>query len=124
MFDRERQVIEEKIRTFCAQNEIPLAELKWTSIPFSGEWGISTSFFATAALEARQGKKVRVPERAQEIAEQIKVQIGSVPGISRIEAVKGYLNLYFETAEYARRVVQEVLASGADFGRGAPKNER
>ncbi len=124
MFDRERQIIEEKIRTFCAQNEIPLAELKWTSIPFSGEWGISTSFFATAALEARQGKKVRVPERAQEIAEQIKAQIGSVPGISRVEAVKGYLNLYFETAEYARRVVQEVLASGPDFGRGAPKNER
>jgi arginyl-tRNA synthetase len=124
MFDRERHIIEEKIRAFCSQNDIPLAELKWTSIPFSGEWGISTSFFATAALEARQGKKVRVPERAQEIAEQIKVQIGSVPGITRIEAVKGYLNLYFETAEYARRVVGEVLASRADFGRGAPKNER
>jgi arginyl-tRNA synthetase len=38
--------------------------------------------------------------------------------------VKGYLNLYFTTSEYARRVVDEVLASGADFGRGASKNER
>ena len=132
MFEKEQQLIEEKIRAYCAQNEISLAELKWQPIPFSGEWGISTSFFATAALEARAGKKIQVPNRAQEIAEQIKGavlsaskdQIGSVDGISHIEAVKGYLNLYFSTSEYARRVVDEVLASGPDFGRGAPKNER
>jgi arginyl-tRNA synthetase len=65
-----------------------------------------------------------VPQRAQEIAEQVKAEIGNVSGISRIDAVKGYLNLYFTTSEYARRVVDEVLASGADFGRGAPKGER
>jgi arginyl-tRNA synthetase len=124
MFEKEQQIIEAKIREFCSQNNIPLAELKWTPIPFSGEWGMSTSFFAAAANEARSGKKIQVPQRAQEIAEQIKVQIGGVDGISRIEAVKGYLNLYFSTSEYARRVVDEVLASGADFGRGAPKNER
>ena len=62
--------------------------------------------------------------RAREIAEQAKAAIGSVEGISHIEAVKGYLNLYFSTSEYTRRVVDEVLASGADFGQGAPKNER
>ncbi len=73
-----------------------------------------------------------MPQRAQEIAEQVKAavlsrskeEIGSVEGISHIEAVKGYLNLYFTTSEYARRVVDEVLASRADFGRGAPKTER
>ena len=126
MFIEEQQIIETRIREFCAQNDITLAELKWTSIPFSGEWGISTSFFQTAANEARSGKgnKVPVPQRAQEIAEQVKGLIGSVDGISRIEAVKGYLNLYFSTSEYARRVVDEVLASRADFGRGAKKNER
>jgi len=124
MFEGEQQLIETKIREFCKQNEIPIAELKWSPIPFSGEWGISTSFFATAALEARAGKKIQVPARAQEIAEQIKSQIGSVEGISRVEAVKGYLNLYFSTSEYARRVVDEVHASNADFGRGAPKSER
>jgi arginyl-tRNA synthetase len=126
MFIKEQQIIETRIREFCAQNDIALAELKWTSIPFSGEWGISTSFFQTAANEARSGKgnKAPVPQRAQEIAEQIKGLIGSVDGISRIEAVKGYLNLYFSTPEYARRVVDEVLASRADFGRGTKKNER
>jgi arginyl-tRNA synthetase len=135
MFEQEQQLIEEKIKAFCAANDIPLAELKWQAIPFSGEWGISTSFFQTAANEARrvrpavelqdeQQKKLPVPQRAQEMAEQVKAKIGSVPGISHIEAVKGYLNLYFTASEYARRVVEEVLASRADFGRGAAKNER
>jgi arginyl-tRNA synthetase len=124
MFEQEQQLIESKIREFCLKNDIPIAELKWSPIPFSGEWGISTSFFATAALEARAGKKIQVPARAHEIAEQAKVEIGIVNGISRVDAIKGYLNLYFSTSEYARRVVDEVLASNADFGRGAPKNER
>jgi arginyl-tRNA synthetase len=126
MFQQEQQLIEEKIKAYCAANDIALAELKWQAIPFSGEWGISTSFFQTAANEARagKGKKIPVPQRAQEMAEQIKAEIGSVPGISHIEAVKGYLNLYFVTSEFARRVVDEVLASRTDFGRGAPKNER
>lgn len=126
MFEKEQQIIEKKIKAWCAANGVALAELKWQPIPFSGEWGISTSFFQTAANEARAGKgnKVPVPQRAQEIAEQVKAEIGSVEGISRIEAVKGYINLYFTTSEYARRVVDEVLASRADFGRGAPKNER
>jgi len=124
MFEPEQQLIESKIREFCTKNDILIAELKWSPIPFSGEWGISTSFFATAALEARAGKKIQVAGRAREIAEQAKAAIGSVEGISHIEAVKGYLNLYFSTSEYTRRVVDEVLTSGADYGQGAPKNER
>ena len=74
MFLKEQQLIEEKIKEFCTANNITLAELKWTPIPFSGEWGMSTSFFQTAANEARAGKgnKVPVPQKAQEIAEQVK----------------------------------------------------
>ncbi|MDP1714172.1 MAG: arginine--tRNA ligase [Anaerolineales bacterium] len=126
MFEKEQQLIETKIKEFCTANDIPLAELKWQPIPFSGEWGLATAFFQTAANEARAGRgsKAPVPQRAQEIAELVKAQIGSVAGISRIDAVKGYLNLYYSTAEYARRVMEEVLASRADFGRGAKKNER
>src|SRR5215211_6426768 len=133
MFQKEQQLIEDKVKAFCDANGIPLAELKWQPIPFSGEWGVSTSFFQTAANEARVGKgdstkstrddkKLPVPQRAQEIAEQVKAEIGEISGIRRVEAVKGYLNLYFTTSEYARRVVDEVLTSQADFGRGAPKN--
>lgn len=124
IFESEQQALEARIRAFCAQNDIAPVELKWTSIPFSGEWGISTSFFSTAAGEARAGRKVVVPERAQQIAEMAKAQIGRIDGISRVEAVRGYLNLYFSTPEYARRVVDATLAAGPEFGRGAPKGER
>lgn len=126
MFENEQKTIEAKIKGFCKQNDIPVAELKWQPIPFSGEWGISTSFFQTAADEARagKGKGISVPQRAQEIAGQVKGKIGNVQGISHIEAVKGYLNLYFSTAEYAARVVNTILKQGADFGRGEKKSER
>lgn len=126
MFEKEQQLIEEKIKAYCAANGIELAPLKWSAIPFAGEWGTSTSFFQTAADEARAGtgKKVPVPQRAHEIAGQVKAEIGNVDGVSRIEAVKGYLNVYYKTSEYARRVVDEALTSGADFGRGTPKGER
>lgn len=125
MFQKEQQLIENKIKEYCAANDIALAELKWQPIPFSGEWGFATSFFQTAANDAKLGKgnKVPVPQKAQEIAEQVKGQLGSVAGISHIEAVKGYLNIYFKTSEYAHRVVEEVLKNGADFGRGAAKAE-
>jgi arginyl-tRNA synthetase len=135
VFQQEQQLIEDKIRAYSAANDIPLAELKWQPIPFAGEWGVSTSFFQTAANEARAGKgdpakstrdyrNIPVPQRAQQIAEQIKAEIGEMPGISHVEAVKGYLNLYFVTSEYARRVTEEVLGAGADFGRGAAKTDR
>jgi arginyl-tRNA synthetase len=126
MFADIQNSIEARIRTFCSQQQIPLAELKWQPIPFSGEWGISTSFFQTAADEARasKGKGGPVPQRAQEIAEGIKEQVGSLPGISRIEAVKGYLNLYFSTEQYAARVVNSILDAGTEYGRGESKSER
>lgn len=126
MTNQLQQTIEEKIKAYCDAQGIPLAPLKWMPIPFSGEWGISTSFFQTAADAARagQGGGKPVPARAQELAEQVKGQIGSVDGVSHMEAVKGYLNVYFETSDYARRVVEEVLASGLNFGRGAAKGER
>ncbi len=124
MFVQEQQEIEVRIRAYCAEQGIPLNEIKWSALPFSGEWGISTSFFAAAAAEARSGKSVNVPQRAQEIAEQAAGLIRNVAGIARVEAIKGYLNLYFETPIYARRVVDAVLEQGRDYGRGAPKGER
>ena len=126
MFKHEQTAIEDKIKEFCEQSTIPLAELKWQPIPFNGEWGISTSFFQTAADEARTGKGTGkpIPQRAQEIAEQVKARIGSVEGISHSEAVKGYLNLYFSTEEYASRVVNTILKQGVEFGYGEKKTER
>ncbi len=124
MFEEEQRAAEARIREFCASRNIPLGDLKWSPIPFAGEWGISTSFFAVAASEARLRKDVRVAQRAQEIAESIGGSLRTGDGIGRVEAVNGYLNLYFSTPEYARRVVDGVLAAGADFGRGARQSDR
>ncbi|HEY5574166.1 MAG TPA: arginine--tRNA ligase [Anaerolineales bacterium] len=124
MFEIEQQAIELKIRQYCAENGLPApGDLQWSSIPFSGEWGISTSFFQLAAREARSGKKVNVPQRAQEIAEGAAAYLGIPPGFAQVEAVKGYLNLYFSPAEFSRRVIDSVLEQGDKFGRGEDKGE-
>jgi arginyl-tRNA synthetase len=124
MFQTEQQTIDAKIKAFCEVNGIPNTTLEWKPIPFSGEWGISTSFFATAAAEGRAGKKVIVAQRAQEIAMQVKGQIGTLAGFSHIEAVKGYLNLYFSTEEYSRRVLDTILKQKERFGSGAATGQR
>ena len=119
MFDQEQEALEKQIVAILEQNEIPVPEeLKWASIPFSGEWGTSTSFFQTAADEARRGKLVKVPLRAQEIAELVRDNLGLPAGFSRVEAVRGYLNLYYQTGEFSRRVVDTAISQSEDFGRG------
>jgi arginyl-tRNA synthetase len=125
MFEAEQQSIATKIQEFCQKNEVPVPlEIQWKPIPFGGGWGISTSFFQIAAQEARAGKKVNVPVRAQELAEEVAVHMGQPAGYKRVEAVKGYLNLYFAPGDFTRRVVDTVLAVESDFGRGQPKDER
>ena len=125
MFEKEQSNITTTILAYCKENEIPLGdEIKWTNIPFSGEWGISTSFFQTAANEAKQGKKVIVPQRAQEIAEGVIEALGEQSNFSRMEAIRGYINLYFSTKTYAQRVIDEVINRKEEYGKGAAKNER
>lgn len=130
MFDLEQETVEASIRQYCAQNGLPdPGKIDWTPVPFTGEWGISTSFFQIAAQEGRlikerTGKGINVQTRAQEISEGIASSLTGLAGFSRIEAVRGYLNLYFSANEYAKRVVDTVLSQGTDYGRGAQKDER
>ena len=128
MFSSETRQIQQKIAAYCTSNDIPLAPLKWQPIPFNGEWGTSTSFFQTAANEAKVanaiGKKVNVQMRAQEIAEAVKELIGLPAGISHVDAVKGYLNLYFVTEDFAERTISAILQEKSQFGAGKPKGER
>ena len=70
MFELEQQSIENQIRAYCSAQRVPFADLQWKPTPSAGGWGIATSFFQLAANEARAGKKINVPQRAQEIAEQ------------------------------------------------------
>ncbi|NLC12978.1 MAG: arginine--tRNA ligase, partial [Chloroflexi bacterium] len=44
-------------------------------------------------------------------------------GFTRSEAVKGYLNLYFDTSLYAASVVDQVNRQGNQFGNASPTNQ-
>ena len=125
MFEQEKAHLESALRAFLKEQDVPaLADIQWSQIPFSGEWGVSTSFFQAAANEARAGKKVNVPQRAAELAEGAAAHLGLPAGFSRVEAVKGYLNLYFAAPDYAARVIAEALGQGADYGQGADSGQR
>jgi len=123
MFEFEQRAIENRIADFCKIKGLPMVALKWTSIPFSGEWGLSTSLFELAAAEARLDRNHNVPVRAGELALEIKSFLGNQEGFSHIEAVKGYLNLYFSTSQYAKKVINEVIMKSNDFGR-AERNHK
>ncbi|MFU8826460.1 MAG: arginine--tRNA ligase [Brevefilum sp.] len=125
MFEEEKLFIESKIRAYLETQEIEDAAIEFRQIPFSGEWGMAVPLFPVAAGEARAGKRVIVPKRAQELAEGIKTHLGDdLGGFSHAEAVNGYLNLYFDTAAYAQRVVDTVLDQGADYGRMPDRDQR
>lgn len=123
MFDIEQQAVETIIASYCTDHQIPIQQINWIPIPFSGQWGMSTSFFHTASQSGKPGEKINVPLRAQEIAADIAGKLQNIPGIDRVEAVKGYLNLYFSTDEYTQRVVDTVLEQGERFGAG-PRTEK
>jgi arginyl-tRNA synthetase len=125
MFAAEQQSIEGQIREYLASQGIPEPdEINWNSIPFAGGWGISTPCFPLAALEARSGKQVNVPQRAQEIASGLAEHLGLPDGFTRVEGVKGYLNLYFSSAEYSVRVVDSVLDQGVNYGSHPARGEQ
>ena len=118
MFEAEKQQLTQKIQAFCQQRGLPDKPLEWRDIPFSGEWGMAAPLFPLAAADpARQGP---VPQHAQLLAEALRAYLGDLPGFSHIEAVHGYLNLYFSPAEYAQKVVQTVLAQGERYGSREP----
>lgn len=125
MFENVQARMEGELNSLLSDREIPLPEnWDWKPIPFSGEWGISTSFFKAAAAEAREGKAVKVPVRAQELAELAAEELRDREDFSRVEAVRGYLNLFFHTDRVSQRVVDQVLEQGADFGRGYNKDHQ
>ena len=123
MFEKEQNFIADKITQYLKTNNLPEMDVRWAWIPFNGQWGISTSFFQLAA-RSFGAEKGNVAQKANEIAQGVASAIEMPAGFSKIEAVNGYLNLYFSPADYSRRVVDEVLAAGDDYGKGQPLGKR
>ncbi len=122
MFDNVKDQLTQIIDNFCQSRGLPSGKVEFRNIPFSGEWGIAAPLFPLAAADP--DKTIPVPKKAQEFAENLKTQAADLPGFSRIEAVKGYLNLYFEPHQYAERVVSTVLEQGKTFGSQAQQGKQ
>lgn len=125
MFAVESSNVEKIIREFTSIHGLPDIPVQWNWIPFSGHWGLSTSLFALAAADARaRNEKKNIPDYAINLADQLAKYLGTPPGFEKVEAVKGYVNLYFSTVEYAQRVIDSVIGQKANFGRAARKQEQ
>ncbi len=118
MFEQEKSLLENQLLKFCQERSLAADKLEWRSIPFSGEWGIAAPLFPLAAADP--ARQLPVPLHAQALAEALRDSIQLPAGFSRMEAVRGYLNLYYETSAYARKVIGSVLASGNEYGRQQP----
>jgi arginyl-tRNA synthetase len=126
VFESERRAIEAQILQALESAGAPApGPIAFAPLPFSGRWGLGSPVcFQAAAAEARAGRVGAIPSRAAELAAAIAPALRLPPGVSRIEADRGYLNVYFETAVFAGRVVAEVEQAGTGYGSGPPRGER
>jgi arginyl-tRNA synthetase len=104
-------------------------------LPFAGTWGsastiarmlasgvVQAELEASGALEGlgkKQVKKLvgeRVNDRAQALAEQIAQAIRERGRFAAVEAVNGYINISYDAASVARKLLGEVLGQDARYG--------
>lgn len=123
MYDDERRMIEAQIREVLRAGNLPELPLSWSWIPFSGEWGISTSVFAVAAAETKSRGEGNPRQRAEEIAQMLAGSLTLPSGFDRVEAVHGYLNFYFSTPDYSQTLIDTVLSRGAKYGWAEPRGK-
>ena len=123
MFDSEIRELNSRLGEAFDRVNLPHPDqVQWNPVPFRGQWGIGTAVaFQAAALE-KSGSDVQA--RAGEIAAMIVAELEMPGAFKRIEHENAYINAYFDTGDYAQRVVDTVLEQGDDFGRGNPKGER
>ena len=74
--------------------------------------------FTAASQESKTKKGVNVKARAAELAEKVKEKLELPAEFDKIEAVNGYINLYFDSSLYAKKAVDSVLEQGEAFGSG------
>jgi len=118
-FQSEQDTIQNQILELLGKFGYPQIQLKWTWIPFSGHWGISTSFFQVASQKIQEeGGKSNTQDLAVEISRTIADKLLLSSEYERVEAVKGYLNIYFHTSTYAKRIIDHVLLENSVFGSG------
>ncbi|MBN1440096.1 MAG: arginine--tRNA ligase [Anaerolineales bacterium] len=125
-YSAEINAVSRQIQAELARRGVPQTlEIEWSPIPLVDHWGLGTSAcIKAAAFLARTGRNaLPIPQQAQDLAARIAAEIVLPAEFCRIEAVRGYLNLLFETKPYVEKVLETVLSLGDDYGRGSPKSE-
>jgi len=123
MFEKEQNDLQNQIITILQEEGFTTNTLRWSWIPFSGHWGLSTSFFEIVS-KAKTKIDTPVAEQAKRLAEKVHAKLTMPTAFSHAEVVKGYLNIYFETSIYARQVVDQILEKQLNFGRGASLGQK
>jgi arginyl-tRNA synthetase len=125
MFDAELQSVSIQLLQAIETSNLPRPDkVEWAPTPFHGEWGYGTAVcFQIAATEARDGAKIKVPARAQEVAQQLVDQIGSSE-LGPLTAVRGYINVTIPAAQFAQSVIDTILNQGDRYGAGNEKSDR
>lgn len=118
MFEAERSSIDAKIKTILVKEGIKVDSFNWSWIPFSGHWGIATSFFKLASRNSGFKPELDVRQRATAVADLVKKELALSNEFEKAESVNGYLNIYFDTRVYAKRVVDQILSESTEYGRG------
>ena len=112
-------------------------------VPFAGTWGVASSVahqlageLAMAELEqagkleglskkeAKQLAGAATREMAQALATEVAEKVGASNGFRKVEAVNGFINVYFDANAIAGQLIETILSQGADYGKGTPKTER
>lgn len=132
--EQAREALAESLRELGTE---PPATLDLRRIPFSGQWGLASSVCmqlsrsngrdpvpeGLSKKEAKQWEQARSRERSQHLAEQVAARLRDRGLFSDVQAQNGYVNMYFDTAEVARRLLRDVHISGENYGRGERKSE-
>lgn len=126
------------IETLKALGHEPPQRLDLRGIPFSGQWGLATSVCMQLSRGAANGEvpeglskkeqkrliESRSRERAQSLADEVADRLRQRSVFSDVQAVNGYVNMFFDTSNVARRLLAEVHDSGEGYGRGEPKTDK
>lgn len=87
-------------------------------IPFKGDWGFSTA--VAFKIAGRQKKDFRTA--LKEVSENLASHLEFGEEISRIEPIKGYINIYINTNTYACNLIKTICRG--EYGKGPKKEDK
>jgi arginyl-tRNA synthetase len=113
-----KELVEQEIRNKAQSLYGYQGDIEVKPIPFKGDWGFSTP--AAFKIAGNQGKDFK--KALKEVSETLAAHLEFGEEISRVEAVKGYINIYVNSNIYAQNLIASILTE--DYGKGPPKTER